>query len=366
MFPLVRYTALIVCLAALNSGCSRDDASDPAAAAADTAAGSGISALASYNADIQQTSVSGLSSGAFMASQLYMAHSDIMVGIGVIAGGPYLCSRSWPMAAPALTATTTCMTPQSELLRPNVSRLVGLTRELEQQGRIDAVINLQDDHLYLFSGRSDDTVISRVVDATRDYFVQLGVPAQQILYNDQINAGHAILTNNSDDTDCALTRTPFINNCQFMQSTRILSYLYMDAIPPAPEVSGELLAFDQRPFLVGERTSMAETGYVYVPQYCRQNSRCRIHVALHGCKQSYDEIGDAYIRTTGYNQMADSNRLIVLYPQVNVSDFAPLNPLGCWDYWGYSSEDLIDADFYSKKAPQIQAIYAMIQQLARG
>ncbi|MFK4753093.1 extracellular catalytic domain type 2 short-chain-length polyhydroxyalkanoate depolymerase [Oceanobacter antarcticus] len=365
MFPLVILRRVsVLCLVLFIGACSQEEAPAQSTASSDKPTASGAAALANYSADLQQTSVSGLSSGAFMTSQLYMAHSDIMVGAGVIAGGPYLCSRSWPMAAPALTATTTCMNPPSESLGPNLARLLTLTRELAEEESIDPLANLKDDRFYLFSGLSDDTVVSQVVDATRDYFLQLGVPAQQILYSNQINAGHAIITNNDDDTDCAITQSPFINNCQFMQATRILSYLYMDANPPAPTASGELIAFDQRPFLVGELTSMADTGYVYVPEYCQQHSNCRIHVAVHGCKQSYEEIGDAYIRTTGYNPMADTNRLIVLYPQVNVSDLAPLNPLGCWDFWGYSSVDIFQPDFYSRDAPQIKSIYAMIQRLA--
>src|SRR5215831_8221550 len=42
--------------------------------------------LGAYGIDIQQTSVSGVSSGAAMAVQMHIAHSSIMRGVGVIAG----------------------------------------------------------------------------------------------------------------------------------------------------------------------------------------------------------------------------------------------------------------------------------------
>jgi len=45
--------------------------------------------LPSYGADVTQISVSGLSSGAFMTSQLHVAYSDIVNGVGIVAGGPY-------------------------------------------------------------------------------------------------------------------------------------------------------------------------------------------------------------------------------------------------------------------------------------
>ena len=48
--------------------------------------------LAAYGADLQQTSVSGVSSGAGMALQFHVAHSSIMRGVGIIAGVAYDCS----------------------------------------------------------------------------------------------------------------------------------------------------------------------------------------------------------------------------------------------------------------------------------
>lgn len=52
-------------------------------------------ALPAYNADLSQTSVSGLSSGAFMAAQFSVAYSSLVVGAGVVAGGPFywLCTH---------------------------------------------------------------------------------------------------------------------------------------------------------------------------------------------------------------------------------------------------------------------------------
>jgi poly(3-hydroxybutyrate) depolymerase len=50
------------------------------------------------------------------------------------------------------------------------------------------------------------------------------------------------------------------------------------------------------------------------------------HVALHGCKQNFDAVGDRYTRHAGYNEWADTNQLIILYPQTTagnpLTDFA--------------------------------------------
>ena len=49
--------------------------------------------LPSYSVDLGQTSVSGISSGGFMSVQLHLAHSALISGVGVLAGGPYACAR---------------------------------------------------------------------------------------------------------------------------------------------------------------------------------------------------------------------------------------------------------------------------------
>lgn len=56
--------------------------------------------LPALNIDITQTSVSGLSSGGFMAVQIGVAYSSIIKGVGVVAGGPYYCSQDSVLIAP--------------------------------------------------------------------------------------------------------------------------------------------------------------------------------------------------------------------------------------------------------------------------
>ncbi len=73
---------------------------------------------------------------------------------------------------------------------------------------------------------------------------------------------------------------------------------------------------------------------------------------------------DRYITSTGYNEIADTNNIVVLYPQVEgVDDEEAQNPDGCWDWWGYSSTDAAQPDFYSQQAIQIRAIHGMLQRL---
>ena len=50
--------------------------------------------LPAYEAKRDATSVSGISSGAYMAGQFELAHSSIVKGAAIIAGGPYGCAQS--------------------------------------------------------------------------------------------------------------------------------------------------------------------------------------------------------------------------------------------------------------------------------
>lgn len=318
--------------------------------------------LGSYKVDISQTSVSGLSSGAFMTSQLYVVHSDIMVGAGIVAGGPYLCAQSYLTITSWEDASSTCMSPKTSFSGPNTPVLLQKAQQYAEAGLIDALDNLKDDRIYLFTGKNDRTVTTQVVDETRNFFLKVGVPDSAIQYaRDTENAGHAFITLDKGN-ECSVNDTPYINDCDDDQAWDIIQQIYPDAQAPAEAPGASLLAFEQKPFIGAEQfasSSMSETGHVYVPAACAEGSQtCRIHVAIHGCGQSDETIGDQYYRDTGYNRIADTNNLIILYPQVNKS---AANPRGCWDFWGYT-----DSNYYTRDGIQIKALYNMIQHLAGG
>jgi hypothetical protein len=48
-----------------------------------------VTALPALNVDLGQTSISGISSGGYMAQQFHTAYADALIGVGVVAGGPY-------------------------------------------------------------------------------------------------------------------------------------------------------------------------------------------------------------------------------------------------------------------------------------
>lgn len=90
---------------------------------------------------------------------------------------------------------------------------------------------------------------------------------------------------------------------------------------------------------------------------CSGGATCALHIALHGCQQNADSVGEAFVRDAGYNRWADAYELVVLYPQTR-SSLAPLNPKACWDWWGYSG-----ADYDTREGVQPRAIAAMAAAL---
>jgi poly(3-hydroxybutyrate) depolymerase len=344
--------------------------------------------LGSYDVEKGRSSISGLSSGAFMTVQLHLAHSASFIGAGIIAGGPFRSAESFRGAAPGaddatvLTAEYVCMNPLTPQVAPNAARLAQLARDTAAAGEIDPIANLADDRLFIFTGSADKVVFSDVVARTRAFYELLGVHRTNIVYQDNVPAGHSIITDNPEDSPLSTNQPPYINNGGFMLSHDIIRHIYGPGRlnSPSERLTGRLLRFDQTEFFDNQpRSSMSPYAYAYIPRSVEEGAKARVHIVLHGCKQGYNytnfllgradiadqpPYGNRYVTTTGYNSIADSNDIIVLYPQVQGSDGGSMqNPDGCWDWWGYSCEDPSRLDYYGKKAIQISAIHRMLSRL---
>jgi poly(3-hydroxybutyrate) depolymerase len=319
--------------------------------------------LPALGADLSATSVSGLSSGAYMAGQIEVAHSSQIVGAGIVAGGPFACAETeasklvpfWPMAVAqnAQQALYKCM--ETTLGVPDPKALAERAKELANDGKIDPLSDLAKDNVYLFSGNEDQTVERPVVEAARDFLEEVGVPETNINLVEK-EGGHAFITEQGGAA-CGITAKPYVSNCNYDQAKAILAWIYGPLQDAAPEPKGRFIDFDQQAF-TRPGDGFADEGVVYVPPACAAQRGCRVHIVLHGCEQSREAIGDDFIKESGFAHLADTNRLIILFPQTKAS---AINPQGCWDWWGYT-----DLDYLGKDAPQIAAIWAMVEQLAKS
>lgn len=312
--------------------------------------------LPAYGADPQQTSVSGLSSGAFMAVQLQVAYSSSIIGAGVVAGGPYYC------AANNVLFAGICM-GQVPFVPPNPFLMADAAKGFASARLIDPLGNLPKRRVYVFSGTDDSIVRQPAVDATVSFFQQVGVKAGNLEYVNKVPAGHAVITP-SNGNDCAANAAPYISHCSvggvgYDQAGAVLQHIYGALNPRVDTPAGQIVSFNQRAY-AANATGMADTGFLYVPQSCTAaGARCKVHVAIHGCMQAAESVGEKFYTETGYNNWADSNKILVLYPQVDKS-MIPFNPQGCWDWWGYTGKN-----YAYRSGPQMKAIKAMVNRLAQ-
>jgi hypothetical protein len=97
--------------------------------------------LPRYGVNLSETSVSGLSSGAFMTVQFHVAFSHLMVGAGIIAGGPYYCAGCYESNSFVANALSTCMKPMGGM-GPDSNILFSKAKQFERKGWIDKIKNM--------------------------------------------------------------------------------------------------------------------------------------------------------------------------------------------------------------------------------
>ena len=332
--------------------------------------------LKSYNAAIGESSISGISSGAFMAVQFGSAWSSVIKGVGIVAGGPYYCDLAGSediltaFMRPVGRALGACMKgPAADL---DTSDFVKKADDNAASGAIDPLANLRRQRIYLFHGTNDAVVDKASTDAAaafyRHYLGEAG--RSNLFYQTTIGAGHSLVVQQQGQADlaaCNANHSPFIDQCGYDQAGIVLQHIYgrLNA-PNRGALKGTVQRFDQAAYTgadIPDGLSMADTGYVFVPQDCEGGAACRVHIALHGCEQDAGHVGRRFVDDAGYNAWADTNHLVVLYPQAKASDLAPANPLACWDWWSYIDHS---DDYVTKDGPQIKAIKAMLDALTSG
>lgn len=444
--------------------------------------------------DPAQISVSGVSSGGFMAHQFHVAHSKDIIGAGIMAGGPYYCTKGDVMrgltVCTAFLADGFCQgyegcnqiayagpgpAPAGKAASPEAITMAEQSADATiaagRSAAIDDPSGILGDKVVILHGAKDSLLRVGVSDALAQYFPALyqragsALPEGTVVYLKDVPAPHAVVTDNhvgldparQQVNDCDRFGSPFVNACgtadcakgcaqacsaatsdtcdaacgascgiALDNAGRILKHIYGD-LRPRPDASivgvkqydphlwptvsrdcksgdvidsrcqwlqQRLFAFRQKEMfdnneLAAVDAVMAEKGYAFVPPQCLDGStRCKLHVAFHGCRQGFGFTGiepdgqpvkkalygartteaeaqlrgwTHFIENAGYNEWADTNNIVVLYPQATTSSNTVLqhmNPMGCWDFWAYTNQD-----FNTKNGAQISAVWRMIEAL---
>mgnify|MGYP001820002402 FL=1 len=295
-----------------------------------------------FTLDAERISVSGISAGAYMAGQMHVAMSATVRGAGLIAGGPYGCAQN------SLSIALEQCTKEGN---PDVDKLQAALKQSAEADLIDDLAHLDGSPVWLFRSPTDDLVGQTLLDATAEQYRALGA---RVTLVDDFEAAHGVPTIGTGAA-CASFESPYLNACNFDAAGAILGTIY-GSLEPRGEATGKLLTVSVPG---ADAADLLPDAFLYVPAECAAGESCGLHVFFHGCSQSSELVGDAVARGAGFNEWAESNRLLVLNPQARRRKVAPINPLGCFDWWGYT-----DDRYRTREGKQIQVIAALLAALA--
>jgi hypothetical protein len=179
---------------------------------------------------------------------------------------------------------------------------------------------LRDDRVWLFSGGKDTVVDSTVMERLAAFYGQWIAPSA-IRFVQLPEAGHAMISIVDPQANaCSSEQTPFINRCGELRRGR------RDApatcLAPCSRqrrpLSGEMLRFDQS--AVRRRQSRSTPDWqTPLTLSCRRPATAMpagYMSSFMAVVRRTAQIGRRFVDGAGYNRWADSNRIIVLYPQV--------------------------------------------------
>lgn len=330
------YSLLPLALLVLVAGCSQPESSSPLPV---------LQPLTSLHKS--RVTVSGFSSGGYLANQLHLAYPELIEGVAIFSAGP------WGCAMKGLShALMSCM--QTRFPIADLDERMAMLHRASRKKEIGDPALLVDDPVYIFYGQQD-SVLKPAVSESLINFYQTIVASYNIRITAMPQAGHAFPSVLSTQA-CGSEASPYFQNCHFDGAAEALRVLFGQLQAPTNTSTGQLIEFNQDQYYQGK--GMLDRGYLYLPTQCSSGAReCQLHIVLHGCGQSSEVLKTSFIEQSGYKRWADSNGIVLLYPQARKS---LVNPQGCWDWWGYEK-----GHFYARENPQLSAIVGMIRTLAR-
>ena len=286
-------------------------------------------AVPELDIDMSRVTVSGVSSGAHMAHQLHIAYSDIFSGAGIFSGGPYNCANNSLSQGLSL-----CMMNTGNPI--DVGAIADGIRQASTAGELADPANLADDRVWLFHGTKDSKISSQVHGAAAELYAEF-MAAEQIVSVDDLEADH-VFPADGRGVSCLAVEPPYVGDCGYDGAGQMLQHLYPGLEESPGSKPGNGLMETSLPG-AGD-AELLETAYVFIPENCAEGQQeCALHLVLHGCAQSTEAVGTEFIELSGYLPWAEANDIVLLFPQVKKSLVAPLNPHGCWDWWGYTGDD---------------------------
>ena len=243
-----------------------------------------------------------------MAHQFHLAHSDRIVGAGILAGGPYACPAidnywcdwtwyGWGLDGDLCQALYVCTSyVRSESLNPFMRSWLYFgppghqfslerARQAAASGRIAPLEGLSGDRVWLLAGGADEVVPQGVMEDLSALYGELllAAGAGDLALVTPEKLPHAMPVDLPDQPDdCPRDGPPFINDCSLDAAGQLLTHIHR--LPAGPEhdpppdawSADSLFSFDQTAFFDGSdpSVSLGATGHLYVPERCRAGERC--------------------------------------------------------------------------------------------
>ena len=244
-----------------------------------------------YAIDPDRISVSGISAGAYMAGQLHVAHSSLVRGAGLIAGGPYGCADN------SLTRALEVCTKEG---RPDTGALVEAIKAEAGAGRIDDLAHLEGSPVWVFRSPVDPLVGEALTTATIEQYRALDATVTVV---DDIAAAHGVPTL-ATGAACETFESPYLNACDYDAAGELLTTVY-GSLEPRSAPAGE---FVEVPVPGAADAGLLPEAWLYVPPACAAGEACGLHVFFHGCSQSSELVGDAVVRGGGATRTSAMRR----------------------------------------------------------
>jgi poly(3-hydroxybutyrate) depolymerase len=320
--------------------------------------------LPRYRIDPAKVFVAGISSGGFAAVQMHVAHSSTFKGAAIYAGGVYWCAGLEGAAGALANCGGQTLPTNQASYNSTLAASVAYLDAQSSLGTIDPSSNLKGQPVYLWSGTQDTVVNPRQMADLNSEYQYYGA---NVRFDHAFPAAHGWESPNGE-LPCGTQGSPYMVSCAVNGAVydSVKTWLTMFLGPLNPrnngKLAGTLSTFDQTEFGASPNVSMSPTGKVFVPKACAQGKTCGLVLALHGCQQAESFIGNRWVAQAGINEWADTNRLVVMYPDTIASSApGPTNPKACFDWWGYSNQ--YDPNYALKSGLQMSVLYAMVQRV---
>lgn len=298
-----------------------------------------ISPILSASVTYAKVSISGISSGAFMAAQMGTIFSSEIEGIGSVAGGFFYCAQnhmqekieegqkvsfigqrnlflfepSSEFYQDAITGRIfTSLQPNSKWVTPSnknpIYQAVGVClrnpteakfpklEDFEKESLIDKIENIKNQKIYIYQGDNDQVVQPRMAQKLVDFYLEHQVPQNQIRVK-TLAGGHNFPTAKKGLNECKNQAFPYISSCNFNLAEDMLQHILDQKLLSKKAQLKNLHRVDQNLIPINEglqpaewkapATSLGSYGYLYASRKCLETPEtCKLHVALHGCEMS--------------------------------------------------------------------------------